>query len=539
MRGVSGKRWRLISKEVEVPLELVKIYGPLLAQLLANRGLTHTAERFLKPSLRDMPPATSIPFLTESAQRIAQAVKRGERIVIYGDYDVDGISATAILYEILRSAGARAVAVLPSRKTGYGLNRDLTRLFSRYCDLLITVDNGTSAVEEIDTSPIDVIVIDHHNVPERIPTKALLVNPRAYGEAGREIKELSSSGISLYMGIYLAGLLDVEVELKKLLALSALGTLGDVVPMNPINRAIVAKGLEVLDTVPGLRALLKSSLKKKKITARDLVYSVIPRLNAPGRMADPKIALDLLTEKDEEKALLLAQKVERLNERRKTISRIIFNQALRRAKDQRDSFIVLWDRRWHPGVLGIVAGRIADTLGRPTAVFSMGRNLAVGSVRSADGVDVYKVLEPFSHHFLKWGGHPKAVGLTLESRLLKDFSRWVKDSREIPKEEPPELPIDMELPLRNFGKRVREEIRRLEPFGEGNPAPTFLSEELKIEKVRRDSYKAFVTTDRGRLLCWESYLLPHLKEGVRVRVVYSYDGREINLVDVEEKDGSG
>ena len=539
MRGVSGKRWRLISEEVEVPSELVEIYGPLLAQLLANRGLTRAAERFLKPSLRDMPSATSIPFLKESAQRIAQAVKKGERIVIYGDYDVDGISATAILYEILRSAGARAVAVLPSRKTGYGLNRDLTKLFSRYCDLLITVDNGTSAVEEIDTSPIDVIVIDHHNVPERIPTKALLVNPRAYDEAGREIKELSSSGIALYMGIYLAGLLDVEVELKKLLALSALGTLGDVVPMNPINRAIVAKGLEVLDTVPGLRALLKSSLKKKKVTARDLVYSVIPRLNAPGRMADPKLTLDLLTERDEEKALLLAQKVERLNERRKTISRLIFNQALERAKGQREGFIVLWDRRWQPGVLGIVAGRIADALGRPTAVFSMGRNLAVGSVRSADGVDVYKVLEPFSHYFLKWGGHPKAVGLTLESRLLKDFSKWVKDSQMVPKEEPPELPVDMELPLKDFGKRAREEVRKLEPFGEGNPAPTFLSEELKIEKVRRDTYKAIVTTDRGRLLCWESHLLPHLKEGVRVRVVYSYDGREVNLVDVEEKDGSG
>ncbi len=545
MRGVSGKEWILLSENVKPSEETVSLYGEFLAQLIANRGFEEEHEKLFDLKLKYLLPYTLLPNVEEGIGRIVEAVRRGERIILFGDYDVDGITGTAILYEILKEAGARVVPVLPNRSTGYGLSRELISVFSKYGDLLITVDNGTSAVSEIDGGGMDVIVIDHHNVPDEIPKKAVLINPRLSEEAG-DLKEISSSAICFYIGAVLSRELDLDMDVRELLDLVALGTVGDVMPMNRTNRILVSKGLSVLEKVlagrmqrAGVKALLRTAGIEGSVSSKDIAYSLAPRINAPGRVGDPKLALKLLVEKEEEKALQLARKIEALNIKRRAITDRVYREACRKALSFKgDSFISLWDRDWHVGVLGIVAGRLSNELGRPVAVFSKGRNHSVGSVRSVEGIDVYRGLSKLSHMFIKWGGHPQAAGLTLDSSLLEEFSRNAEEIfSHVPKELPP-LYVDMELSPLSIGREHLEGLRKLEPYGERNPMPTFLSEDLRIESVSARYGRARVKLGGVEMVCWERRIFERLRVGERRKVVYSIVNGELNLIDAEDRDGT-
>ena len=546
MRGVSGKEWILLSERIKPSPDTVRLYGEFLAQLIANRGFEGEHEKLFDLKLKYLPPYTLLPNAEEGIGRILEAVKRGERIIIFGDYDVDGITGTAILYEILKEAGARVATVLPSRSTGYGLSRELVSLFSKYGDLLITVDNGTSAVREIDGSGMDVVVIDHHNVPEEVPKRAVLINPRLSEEAG-DLREISSSAMCFYIGAVLSKELGLERDVRELLGLVALGTVGDVMPMNRTNRILVYKGMAVLENIlsgnlegAGIRALLKTAGVEGPITSKDLAYSVAPRINAPGRVGDPRLALKLLMEKDEDRALQLARKVEALNLKRRAITDRVYREAYRKAlRFGEGSFISLWDREWHVGVLGIVAGRLSSELGRPVAVFSKGENHSVGSVRSVEGVDVYEGLRRLSHMFVKWGGHPQAAGLTLESSLLEEFSERAEEIfSHLPRRLPP-LYIDMELSPSSVSEEHLQALKRLEPYGERNPVPTFLSEKLRIESLKIRSGRAEVRLGGVEMVCWDGRIFERLKIGESRRVVFSIVGGEFNLIDAEERDGAG
>jgi len=546
MKGVSGKEWNVLSYHIKPSVKLVERYGLFLAQLIANRGFEEEHETLFDLKLRHLLPYSLLPNVEEGVERIVKAVRKGERIILFGDYDVDGITGTAILFEVLKSAGAKAVPVLPNRGTGYGLNSELVSLFSKYGELLITIDNGTSAVREIEASGIDVIVIDHHNVPEETPKRAILINPKMDEGIPKDMRELSSSAICFYIAAVLTKRLGLDRDVREFLDLVALGTVGDVMPMNRTNRILVTKGISVLESVasgkidkPGVRALLSISGIKNRVSAKDIAYSVAPRINAPGRIGNPKLSLYLLTEKDENRAKLFARKIEILNSKRRVITDSVFREAYRRALDLRErSFISLWDSNWHVGVLGIVAGRLSNLLGRPVAVFSKGSNHSVGSVRSVEGVDVYEGLSRLSHMFIKWGGHTQAAGLTLRSDLLDNFKEEAEEVfSNIGKEIPP-LDIDMELSPREFNEDMMEALRKLEPYGERNPVPTFLSEELKIENVNIRRNRARLRFRDVEMVCWEKTLFPHLKPGTRSRVVYSFVDGEFNLIDIEERNGS-
>jgi single-stranded-DNA-specific exonuclease len=460
---------------------------------------------------------------------------------------VDGITGTAILYEILKATGVKVVPVLPNRGTGYGLNVKLMSLFSKYADLLITVDNGTSAVREIDASNMDVIVIDHHNVPEEIPSRATLINPRLSEDIPKDLRELSSSAMCFYIGAVLVRRLGLDIDIRKFLDLVAFGTVGDVMPMNRTNRILVTKGLKVAESVlkgvvdkPGVKALLSLSRVKDRVSAKDVAYSIAPRINAPGRIGNPKLSLFLLTEKDPTRARLLAKKIEAVNFKRKVITDKVFKEAYPRALDSRDrNFITLWDRRWHVGVLGIVAGRLSNLLGKPVAVLSKGKTHSVGSVRSVEGIDIYRGLKELSHMFLKWGGHMQAAGLTLESELLESFSEKAEEVFSHVPKEPPPLYIDMELPLSNIDEKVVDDVRKLEPYGEGNPLPVFLSEELTLDRIWKGNGRSRLRFGKYDILCWNPSLTEKLKVGNRVRIAYSIADGDLILVDVEDKDGAG
>ena len=546
MRGVSGKVWIILSEHIRPPEELVLRYGPFLAQLITNRGFEREHEVLFDLKLKHLLPYNLLPNIEEALDRIERAVNGGKRIIIFGDYDVDGITGTAIIYDVLKRAGAKVVPVLPTRKTGYGLSGELMKLFSRYGDLLITVDNGTSSIEEIDSSPMEVVVIDHHNVPEEVPKRAVLVNPRISEEVPKPLREVSSSAICFYVGAVLVRRLGLDMDIREHLDLVALGTVGDVMPMNYLNRILVYKGMKVLEGVltgkirkPGVLALLKVAGIKGSVSSKELAYSLAPRINAPGRVGDPKVSLKLLLEEDLEKAMRLAEEVERLNLKRRVLTEAVYRKARRKALSfGGSSFVSLWDSSWHAGVIGIVAGRIAEDLGRPVAVFSKGEERAVGSVRSVEGIDVYEGLRKLSHMFIKWGGHSQAAGLTLESSLLKEFSRLAEEVfKDLPKS-PPVLYVDMELSPSEVTGSILRDIKSLEPFGEGNPIPVFVSPELCVERVEERRGKLVVEAGGSKFLCWDRRLFPHIRRGMRRRLAYSVVEGELQIVDVEEEHGS-
>ncbi len=546
MKGVSGRRWLLLSDCITPESELSKKYGYFLAQLMVNRGFEDPKSAFdLK--LKYLLPYVYIPNIEEASERIIKAVKKKERILLFGDYDVDGITATTILYEILKEANARVIPILPSRKTGYGLNSELVNLFSRYADLLITVDNGTSAVTEIDTANIDVIVIDHHNVPNLIPRRAILVNPKLRDDIPTDFKELSSAAMCFYMAFLLARKLELDRDIRVLLDLVALGTVGDVMPMNRTNRILVSKGILLMEEIlkgslnkPGLKALMQLAGIKERLSAKDIAYSLAPRINAPGRVGNPKLALQLLLEKKKRRAESLARKLELINTKRKIITDRVYQEALKRVKFQEHkSFISLWDSRWHPGVLGIVAGRLANSVGKPVAVFSEGKDQSVGSVRSVEGIDVYEGLKQLSFMFLKWGGHSQAAGLTLRSDLLEIFSQEADSVFRNVLIEPPPIYIDMKLSPEDITPQRLADIKKLEPYGEGNPFPTFLSDRCRIDSVIPTANRVKVKSGKIEMICWEKNVAEHLRKGSVTTVVYSVVGKEYYILDVEDPYGAG
>jgi len=536
MKGVRGRRWLLLYRENEPPTHLVSKYGKVLAQLITNRGYAEEAEKFLNPKLSYIPTYRELEGIEEAVERIKEAVLKKKRIIIYGDYDVDGVTGTAILYKILKFLGAKVYPVLPNRQTGYGLNLELMKIFEKYGDFLITVDNGTSAVEEIDKSSLETVVIDHHNVPPKVPQKALIVNPKV-GAKRESLKALSSSALSFYLAGALIREFNADEDPRNFLDLVALGLLADYMPVNPVTRILAVKGMYLLEKVaqgrvkkPGIKALLEIASLREGITSRDVYFSLAPRINAAGRISKPKFALDLLLEEDERRARELAQKLEEINKKRKVLTGLMYREAKRKAVEEAEAkrnFLVVWDENWHPGVLGIVAGRLAGEFNKPVAVFAKGRKKAVGSVRSIESIDVYDKVSTLSDMFLKWGGHDKAMGLTLPSSRLEEFKEKVNVLFEEVKEKELFIPVDMELEPGSLTERELKSISSLEPFGEGNPHPTFLTKVKEVKPV--DSFRVLI--NGVEMECWEEELLQHLRPGKRI--LYRVDGGKFFLEDVE------
>ncbi len=451
MHGILGRQWVLLSSIIKPEERLVSLFGSFKAQLLANRNFD---EKAIDIKLKNLLPPNNLPNVYLAVEWIADAVKKGKRLVIFGDYDVDGITGTAILYHFLKTAGAKVLPVLPSRKKGYGLSPDLVRKLERYADLLITVDNGTTAVQELSSVKMPVIVLDHHNPKEELP-KALVVNPKLSQEAPKELKEISSAGLAFYITALLKRELGVDVDVREYLWLSCMGTISDVMPLNQLNRIIVHKGLQVLNyylkgngDAEGIRLLMKSSGIKDRVSSRDVAFSLSPKLNAPGRVSKPYVSLKLLLEKDKERAKRLLMTIERLNEFRKALTQKAFEQAFLQVQSQlEDSVLIVRLEEWAGGVAGIVAGRLASLFSKPAMVFSVGKEESTASVRGVEGMDVYSALEGLSHMFLKWGGHTSAAGLTIKTKDLELFERLAKEAFSKIEVIAPCLYIDMPLSL--------------------------------------------------------------------------------------------
>lgn len=464
----------------------------ILAPLLIARGADtpEAAQSFLYPAESDL----ADPFLIQGMERacalIRDAIAAHAPIVVYGDYDCDGVCASALLWETLRDLGAQARVYIPDRQAeGYGLNAVAIRGLARAGGLLITVDCGVTGQTEIALAQelgMRVIVTDHHTLPDPLPGADALLHP-TLGDF--PCKNLCGAGLAYKLCCALTG-----QQILPCLELAGLATVADMVPLLGENRTLAALGLKMMRQTarPGLRALLRvAGLDgQEEISGTQAAFLLAPRINACGRMASARIALELLTSRDTERADELADEAERLNARRRNIEQHILEEAEEqvRAMDLcRLRAIVVSGENWESGVVGLVAGRLAERYGYPAVALSKQGEKSVGSARSACGVDLYQALCGCGDLFERFGGHKQAAGLTIKSDLTDELRERLSQAVETQLQGRalmPETAYDGELTLEEINLAMIDELHRLEPCGMGNPAPVFLVRDAQVLAAR-------------------------------------------------------
>ncbi|HUW65369.1 MAG TPA: single-stranded-DNA-specific exonuclease RecJ [Spirochaetia bacterium] len=450
------------------------------ARVLVTRGIRTVEEAhfFFYGTLADLPSPFLLPDMDRAVQRLVQALERGERVLVCGDYDVDGVSATAIVVRALRRLGGQVGYWLPNRLTeGYGLNEQAVRSAAQEgYNLLLTVDNGTSAHTAVALAVelgLTVIVTDHHQVPpEAVPAYAH-VNPQRDGHA-YPCRVLAGAGVAWKLVQALFSALSVE-GWEDYLELAMLGTVADVVPLLQENRVLVREGLGRLLTTGnvGLRALLQAT-GVHEAGVRAVAFQLAPPLNAAGRLGDARTALELLLTDDEGEALALVREILQQNHLRRSMEADILAQAWAQVVDVPDEVIVLASNEWHPGLLGIVASRLAEQLGKPVLLVTGQGTEGRGSGRSRQGFNLFEALSSASHLLLDYGGHPQAAGFRLNLDCLEPLRLALNayQAREAGRQGPA-WELDGELVLSDLDEDLVRELAAFAPYGAGNPEPVF------------------------------------------------------------------
>jgi single-stranded-DNA-specific exonuclease len=481
-----------------------------VAAALINRGISNAdvAEAFLRPSFAHI----RSPFLMKDAnravERILLAIQRREKMLIFGDYDADGITATALLFEFLAYLGADVHCYIPDRLTeGYGLTPEYIEACAvpDGIDLVITVDCGISshdAVNAASAAGIDVIITDHHEPPASTPAALAVLNPKQ-ADCPSGFWWLAGVGVAFNLALALRKTLrdngyweeHPEPNLKAACDLVALGTVGDMAPLVRENRIYVKAGLEVLasNSRPGIQALLEvSKLTNRHLSTRDLAFRLAPRLNAPGRLFHASSALTLLTTANVQTARAIAKELDQQNTKRQEIEGVILSEIVERLgknpKLLEESALVLDQRGWHQGVIGIVASRLVDQYERPAVVITVEDGIGKGSARSPEGFDLCEGLRICSHHLEKFGGHKRAAGLTIRAENIaafrKDFEKVV-DQETTPQDLVSEVLVDWEISASDVSSELADELEALGPFGAGNSEPVFMISDVELLTTRR------------------------------------------------------
>ena len=483
--------------------------SPLLAQCLVNRGFSELSviENFLSPRLKNLADPFLLPNMDAAVTRLFAAHERNESVVVFGDYDVDGVTSTTLMLEVLRRLGWRVEAYLPSRMDeGYGLSRDgVENCLKKFpARLLLAVDCGSTAVETIawlKQSGVEVIVLDHHQVSNPAPEAVALVNPQlstGNAQSSTAFTELCSAGLAFKLAHALVkrgretGLPGAaEFDLRPLLDLAALGTIADLVPLTGENRILVTAGLERLNETkrPGLVALKEVAQSPDKLGTHDVGFQLAPRLNASGRLETAEESLHLLLAESLEEALPLAQNLDARNRERQNIERSIVEQAsgLVRSKfnPQTDFVIVEGQLLWHIGVVGIVASRVLQEFYRPTLIIGGDGDHWRGSGRSIAGFDLAAALRECDDLLVRHGGHAMAAGLTLvpdNLDLLRQRLNELAKRALKPEDLQPPLRLDAEVRLADVNLDSLTELEKLKPTGQGNPALQFCARNLTHKK---------------------------------------------------------
>lgn len=482
----------------------------LIAQLLYNRGVTdfQQGQKFLQPSLSDLVDPSQLSNITVAVTRIRQALQNNEKITIYGDYDVDGITATATLWRCLKLAGIEVDTYVPHRiDEGYGLNSAaIEKLAEKGTKLIITVDCGIGAYQEAQLAKelgIDLIITDHHKLEGVIPEVVAVIHPDLPGQSYKN-KHLCGAGVAFKLAWAIAqglsGKQKVTPEFRQFLltatALVALGTIADVVPLVGENRILAKFGMQALahsDDI-GIKALLQAAgLTGEKLQSSDIAFRLAPRLNAAGRMGHAMLALELFTKSDSARASQIAAYLESQNKQRQKVEKDVTEQAkaqLTQLKMDKDDCrgIVLAGENWHAGVVGIVAGKIADQYKRPTVVLSLQTDKATGSCRSVGNFDICQALQACSEHLGTFGGHAMAAGVSLNPDNLQAF-REAFNQYAVENLHTDDivntLDIDAEIAIEQLDIKTVEMMQRLGPFGRANPKIKLAARKLKLAQPPR------------------------------------------------------
>ncbi|HEU5250267.1 MAG TPA: single-stranded-DNA-specific exonuclease RecJ [Thermoanaerobaculia bacterium] len=498
----------------------------IVAELLLARGIStaEEASRFFRPDESQLHDPFLMRGIGEAAGVLLSAARAGRRIVVFGDYDVDGVTAVAQLKAALARAGAPALSFIPHRiRDGYGLRPDTVRrvLSELAPSVIVTVDCGITAVEGVACAReagVDVVVTDHHLVPERLPHGAVVVNPKQPGCSYPD-KNLAGTGIAFKLAEAIARLAGVSLSREALLRAACLGTIADLVPLTGENRAIAALGLAALarPKAPGLAALLEECGVERGVapTSEEVAFRVAPRLNAAGRLDTAELALGVFEERDPATGSRIARELCARNAERQALERRVFADARERIArsfdPDRDSVIVEADPAWHRGVLGIAASRLAREYNRPVLLFALEEERASGSGRSIPGVSLHDTLKELRHRFLDFGGHDQAVGGTLAADRFEDFREEARAlfAERIPRERLERREVaDGELPLEEISDELTAHLERFEPHGAGNPRPVFACAGARAAEPFRPlgecGWRGRLETAHGKLdaVCW-------------------------------------
>lgn len=501
------KKWKIRhpGKEAIQSLSQKLRVSPIVATVMANRGINspELAEPYLNPSLADLAPPFSLKDMDRAVHRIYTALIQKERILVFGDYDVDGVTSTIILFQFLEQAGGNVHWYIPHRTMeGYGLKRGkvIEQAFQDGVSLIVTADCGSASHDAIQAAAakgIDTVVTDHHEIGKEPSAAVAVVNPKR-SDCLSGLESLAGAGVAFYLAIGLRRFLreksfwenTSEPNLKSYCDLVALGTTADLVPLTGINRILVKTGISIINRSPrkGITALAeKASCEKGKIDEGDLSFRLCPRLNAAGRIDHAGAAMTLLTAEDEKSAGMAAAHLDRLNETRREIESAIYMEIIQHihfpSPHKTIAPLVLHSDEWHEGVLGIVASRLVETVHRPVVLISLKNGLGKGSARSIPGINLHQCLLACSAHLEAFGGHAMAAGLSIKPDRIDDFRKCLEDivAKEIAgRELIPELAIDAEITFDQISTHLTDDLERLKPFGPKNREPVFMSKNIYV-----------------------------------------------------------
>ena len=504
----AARQWVIRPKDARCDqLARSLLVSPLLAQVLINRGITdcQAASAFIRPRLTNLIAPEQMPAVAAAVARIKHALKNHEKITVYGDYDVDGITGVAILVAILKLFGADVDYYIPHRlDEGYGLNVDAVRLLAKAGSrLLITVDCGITSFEAAQQASqlgLDLIVTDHHQPESQLPIAVAIVHPAI--EPSYTNQDSSGSMVAFKLAWAIANEFSAGARLAPQMrqfmlnatSLAAMGTIADVVDLRGENRVLASYGLKALPASElfGIQALIESAgLSGKKLDSFDIGFRLAPMLNAAGRMGHARLAVELLTSTSQIHSMQIADYLKQQNSQRQQHERKIFTHAcemIDRQKLHSRRSIVIADENWHRGVIGIVASRIAERYNRPVIMIKTAPAASAGSARSIAGFDILSAIRACSQHLISFGGHKMAAGVTIEAEKIDKFASDFEDYTKQSLSEADccaKIYIDAVAPLGDFRRQVVSELQMLGPFGQGNAEPVFATKGVRLASVPR------------------------------------------------------
>lgn len=501
------KEWVLLDANAEKVSAITRTLGisEIVSQVLVNRNIddVEAASLFLQAKLKNLPDPGLIKGAKKAAKLVVEAIKSGKRIVIYGDYDVDGITSTVLMYKFLLLLGANVKYYIPHRlEDGYGLNTyTLEEIATDGGEIVITVDCGITSIEEVRYARnlgLDIIIIDHHHIGETVPDAVAVINPH-FEDCKYPFKEMAAVGVAFSFLMVLKKAVEKDgfftgtlPNLKEYMDFVALGTVADMVPLVGTNRIFVKHGLQQMqvNNRPGLQALAHVCGIKTldEVSPAVISYKMAPRLNAAGRIGNALKGVELLLSQSYDTAIKMAEELNLTNEYRQKLEAEIFEQAVRMVEEgevHKRSAIVLFSQNWHPGVIGIVASRLVERYYKPTIMISVEGGVGRGSARSIQKLHVYNVLEQLNDLLVQYGGHKFAAGLTINEANVPEFSKRFEEivSKTLTHEDYRNvMEIDATLELSRLTPELVVALSSLEPFGMNNWEPNFLATGLTIKK---------------------------------------------------------